>query len=312
MTIVCGTDFTEAAGRAVRVAAALAARSNVELSLVHVVDLAGAEKLAQPSGDAPLGPLGKYVEEEIERLRRALRDEALRLAPFGAKVTTELLSGTADEALAAYAERQSARLIVVSALGRRSPKLWRLGSTADRVAQIARVPVLVVRNGGALEAWLTGAQKLSMVVGVDASPTSDAAVRWAVDFARLGECRVVGAHVYWPPEARERLADTTKRAATGIPIGRGHPEVEAELQRELGPRLAALSSGTAIELVLVGGLGRPADHLVQIASAEKANLVVVGNHQRGGLSRVWHGSVSHGVLDVCGSSVVCVPVVAEG
>ena len=90
-------------------------------------------------------------------------------------------------------------------------------------------------------------------------------------------------------------------------VGCGKVQARAELKKELEPRLAALPGGSRIELVLVGGLGRPADHLAQIAAEEKADLIVVGSHQRTGLGRVWHGSISHGVIDLAESSVVCVP-----
>lgn len=310
MTIVCGTDFTEPAGRAARIAALIAVRSKVDLALVHVVELAGAEQLVVGHESEPAGPLRKHVEEEIEQRRQRLREEAVRLKPYGAKITTELLSGTPDEALTVHAQRTGATMIVVSALGHRSPKIWRLGSTADRVAQISRVPVLIVRGGEALEAWLRGAQKITIVVGVDATPTSDAAVRWVDGFARQHECRVVGAHVYWPPEVRERLSLALSTAIPGLSIGKGHADVEVALKRELAPRLAALPGGAGIEFVLVGGLGRPAVHLVEIAAHEKADLIVVGSHQRSGLERAWHGSVSHGVIDLAGSSVVCVPSLA--
>ncbi|MBI5362280.1 MAG: universal stress protein, partial [Planctomycetes bacterium] len=39
----------------------------------------------------------------------------------------------------------------------------------------------------------------------------------------------------------------------------------------------------------------------------RSELVVVGAHQRGGLKRFWHGSVSHGVIDRAGTNVVVVP-----
>jgi nucleotide-binding universal stress UspA family protein len=311
MTIVCGTDFTEGAGRAARVAALVAVRSKVDLALVHVAELAGAEQLVLDPAVEPASPLRMHVQEEIDRLRTRLREEAAKLAPYGAKVVTDLVAGTPDEALTAYADRKHAAMIVVSALGRRSSKFWRLGSTADRVAQIAKVPVLIVRGGEALEAGLRGAQKITIVVGIDSSPTSDAAVRWVDGFARHSECRVVGAHVYWPPEVRERLALPAPSGSPGIPIGKGHADVEAALKRELAPRLAALPGGSRVELALVGGLGRPADHLAQIAAGEKADVLVVGSHQRSGLDRVWHGSASHGVIDLAEMSVVCVPTVAS-
>jgi nucleotide-binding universal stress UspA family protein len=81
--------------------------------------------------------------------------------------------------------------------------------------------------------------------------------------------------------------------------------VEQALERECKERLAPLAGQVTTRLL--GGLGRVADHLVQIAVEERADLVVVGNRQRSGLQRLWHGSVSHGVLELAPTSVACVP-----
>jgi nucleotide-binding universal stress UspA family protein len=118
---------------------------------------------------------------------------------------------------------------------------------------------------------------------------------------------VIAAHVYWPVEVREKLHLPRSRGpeGPGIPIGSGHPDVEQALERECAERLAPLAGAATTRLV--GGLGRVADHLVQIAAEERADLVVVGHRQRSGLPRLWHGSVSHGVLDLAPTSVVCVP-----
>jgi nucleotide-binding universal stress UspA family protein len=109
--------------------------------------------------------------------------------------------------------------------------------------------------------------------------------------------------VYWPPEQYERL-----KIKGPIPIGKGHPEVEAAIERELRSRLTSLGAAGEIELRMIGGLGRVADHLAQIADEEKADLIAVGAEQRGGLARFWHGSVSHGVIHSAAVSVACVPI----
>ena len=122
-----------------------------------------------------------------------------------------------------------------------------------------------------------------------------------------GPVALIGAHVYWPPEVRERL-----HLKGPVPIGKGHPEVDAALARELGERLATPACDVPIDLRIVGGLGRVADHLVQIAEEEGADLMVVGSHQRTPLARLWHGSISHGVIDAAPMSVLCVPTRGNG
>ena len=300
MTILCGTDFTLAAAEAVDVAALLAARLGRPLRIVHVLDLPGAAEILADKGWPP-SRVRLHVEGEKRELEERLRAEATRVAS-SAEATTAVLLGNADEAIVAEGERADAGLIVVGALGRRAGTIWNLGSTADRIAQASSRPVMVVRRGEGLLAWARGERALRVLVGVDATPVSDAAVRWIERLRAAGPVEVLGAHVYWPPEVRERL-----KIKGGIPLGEGHAQVDAVLARELTERLRAVPGGERVELHVVGGLGRTADHLVEVASEHRADLVVVGSHRREGFDRLWHGSVSRGVIDGASVSVVSVP-----
>jgi nucleotide-binding universal stress UspA family protein len=270
MRILCGTDFTPPADEAADVARMLAARTGGTLRLVHVVD----------EGDRKQAPS----------------------AASSADSEVALLFGAPDEAIVAEAERIGADLIVVGALGRRSRPRWRLGSTADRIAQQAGCPVLVVRDAEPFRRWANSGGSLKIAIGLDTGESAEALVHSLGRFAEAGPCSLIGIHAFWPPEARERL-----RLRGGLPLGAGHPEVDAAIERELRATLPTTSGGTPIELRIVGGLGRIADHVIQVAEDWKADVVAVGSHQRSGFERLWHGSVSHGVIDGAPMSVLCVP-----
>jgi nucleotide-binding universal stress UspA family protein len=282
--IVCGSDFTQPADAAVAAARAIASRTRGTLRLVHVVE--AIESAPTEAGD--------------ESLRRRLEAEAAR---HGGDVAPEvaILRGLPDEVVNADAKHIGADLIVVGALGRRSGPQWRLGSTADRIAQHAPCAVLVVRDAAPFTAWERGERPLRIVAGIDTAPTN-ALFRWLSRLTAAGPCTLVGAHVYWPPEARERL-----HLHGPIPIGKGNREVDAAIERDLRAGLASVSGDAPMELRIVGGLGRVADHLVEIAEDENADLVAVGSQQRTGLERLWHGSISRGVIDASPMSVLCVP-----
>lgn len=291
MTIVCGTDFSESSALAVEAAGATAAAWKDGLLLVHVLDYPGAEEAGSWS----------LLEAERERARSRLEQESLRLAPLGVQVRTEIGVGASDVVLLDVARKQRARLVVVGALGRRGGAFWRLGSTADRVAQASPIPVLIVRVSSHITEWAQGRRVLEVVVGVDLTPSSDAALAWVSDLESAGKCRVTCAHVYWPPELKEKLS-----VKGGIPVGSGHADVEKSLEADLRARMGPLRGGKPFELRILGGLGRPADHLVRIAEEIRADLVVVGAKQRTGISRWWHGSVSRGVIDLAPMNVACV------
>lgn len=281
MAIVCGTDFTPNAEAACDAAAAIAARTGRTLELVHVAD----------GGDRDAA--ARRLDAEAERLRRR-----------GATVEGRLLEGAPDETLVEHVNAAGAWLIVVGALGRRSRSRWAIGSTADRVAQTAAVPVLVVRSPAAFEAWAQDGKPLRVLVGADFSGSAQAAIRWTRALAEAGPCEVRIVHVYWPPEEHARLG--IRGAVSMVDV---HPEVEKVLARELATRFHDDAAGLG-EIHVELSLGRVADSLVWRADRDADDLVVVGTHQRSGLDRLWHGSVSAGVLQGASASVACVPAAA--
>ena len=292
MTVLCGTDFSTPAADAATVAALLAAKLQERLTLVHVVEVAAA-------GLMPGGPLHTIYAP----LQQQLEQEAQRLRELKIEVREQVVVGVPDEVLVQVAESEHARLIVLASLGRRAPLRWLLGSVAERTAQTAPVPVLVVRGAAALKAWLGGERPLRAMVGVDLSESARIALEWAVDLRRLGACDLTVAHVAWPLGAQARLGTPGP-----VRLDRLHPEVEQALVRDVTAFMGeSLGEGQA-RILVRPGLGRLDIHLTELAGSEQADLLVVGSHQRAGLSRVWHGSVSRGALLNAEMSVACVPV----
>ncbi|MBL8859639.1 MAG: universal stress protein [Planctomycetes bacterium] len=291
MTIICGTDFSEPAARAVTAAAHLARFLKQPLELVHVLDLHGAEAVLGTAGEARVKTF--FEGERAQRLEQ-LQAEARRVAPISASTETSVVTGRADQALVQHATNTKAEVIVVAAVGARGDTLWRLGSTADRVAQSARTPVIVVRDESPIRVWTSGERPMRVAVGVDFTPTSDAALKWAASLTAHGPIELIAIHVFVPPAVRERTLDG---------------EAERLLAERLKARMAEHAGGQKVELNLVSGLGRPADHIEQVLKSERADLLVVGTHQRTGVGRLWTGSVSHDAIVRTSTNVAVVPTV---
>ncbi|MBK7875122.1 MAG: universal stress protein [Planctomycetes bacterium] len=300
MTILCGTDFSEASRQALRAAIAWARREGTGVELVHVVDLHGAFALLA-RGEGALVPVDQELARWRARAEERVAAEAAAFAGSSVSIVARVLEGAADAALVAHAGRCGARLVVVSAVGARAGSPFTLGSTADRVAQSADRPVLVVRDAAEIEAWCAKRASMRAIVAVDDTSTSDAAVAWSAALARSGGVELTALHVFWPPSL------VAKHTGGTMPIGHEHSEAEKALSRALAARIALHAGGQKLPLELVGGLGRTADHVALAAAERRAQLVVVGTHQRGGLARFWHGSVSHGVIDRARTNVVVVP-----
>ena len=204
--IICGTDLSESSAATARVAGSIAQALGRPLLLVHVVS------------DAPRGTLESRLGAQADDLR-------LR---FDIAVEARLERGAPDERLVALADELQAQLLVVSALGDRRQHRWLLGSVAERVAQASPVPVLVVRDGGRLEAWARGQGALRVMVGVELTPASQVALRWARGLRAIGPCELLVTYVAWPPAEHRRLDATSP-----VPLDRLGPGLEDTLLRAL-------------------------------------------------------------------------------
>lgn len=290
MTVICGTDFSPGAAGAADAAAALAKALGSRVGLVHVVD-----GLWQELPERVRAPLLAEVGDR-------LRAEAERLRARGVVVQEEILNGIAADALVARAEQTGAWLIVVSSTGRRALGRWLLGSVAERTAQGAPVPVLVVRRPAPVVAWAEGKRRLRVLAAVDFSSGAEAAIDWIAGLRAIGPCDVVVAYSSWPPAERRRLGTSVRR--TGF---ENEPDIEAVLRSDLERKAARLAGDGEVRVRVESCLGQAAAHLVGMAVEEGADLVVTGTHQRDRLDQLWHGSVSRGILHAAPMNVACVP-----
>jgi hypothetical protein len=87
-------------------------------------------------------------------------------------------------AVARRAWLAKSRLIVVGSLGRRAPEKWLLGSVAERTAERAETPTLVLRAPGRLHEWLNGTRTLEVFVCFNFTMTSEVALRWPLFIVR--------------------------------------------------------------------------------------------------------------------------------
>lgn len=288
MAIVFGTDFSEHATVSALAAAALARRTGEALHLAHVIEYGSASSSA-PIAEAMHREAHARLEAQAQELRR--RDIPL---------TTHLLDGAPDEVLIDLASQIHASLIVLSHHGQRAPR-WRIGSVVERVVQASRCPVLVLRASQPIEAWAKGERSLRLLLGLNFSAPSDAAVAWVRRMRVMGPCEVIAAHHYWGADAHTRYGTPLPAEAEVA------PEAEQALRRDLTARLGDMPGSGSVWVHLEPGLGRPSEALVQLARKEAVDLVVVGTHQRTGASKWWHGSVSQHVLHAAPTSVLCVP-----
>jgi nucleotide-binding universal stress UspA family protein len=289
MSLLCGIDFSEQSLRAAEAAARIAARTQRPLHLLHALDS------------------GTTAEErdlrsaELAFAERGLRQVAERAAEHGAKVEVHLEDGSPDEVLLDLAGRVSAELIVVAALGRRRKGAFLVGGHAERLAQRAHVPVLVVRDPAPFESWAAGTRPLRILLGADASLSSDHAMQWINQLRGFGPCVVTALHLYWPPSQFQRLGLHGVRSYI-VP----DPAVTRALEHDFNARLA-VSGAPAPRLRLEPHMGNVGQRIATLADEGGADLIVVGSHARTAAQRIAEGSVSRDLLHHARVSVACIP-----
>jgi nucleotide-binding universal stress UspA family protein len=167
------TDLSLSSRRAVDLAVELALRSSAELVVVHCVE---AVVSPYPIPFTPdLGPL-------VAAARKALDAEVKRVREVVPAAHKKLLQGCAAERVTAFINERDVGLLVVGATDGARRKV--LESVAEKVAESACVPVLVVR---AKTEWLGGIAMLDDTY----SAASAALARRRVPRLRRGPTRSV-------------------------------------------------------------------------------------------------------------------------
>lgn len=174
-------------------------------------------------------------------------------------------------------EARHAQLMVVGDRGLGGFTGLMLGSVAVGLAAHADCPVVVVRGRDQVDPG----SSLPVVVGVDGSPTSEAAVAFAFEAAAERRVPLVAVHTWWVDPVISPLLDWD---STTVDEG----EVLAE-------RLAGWSEQYPdVPVQRVVAHDKAADVLRELSG--RAQLIVVGSRGRGGFGGLLLGSVSHALL----------------
>ncbi|MEU4641835.1 universal stress protein [Micromonospora sp. NPDC023814] len=271
--VVVGVDGSEAALRAVRLAAVEATRRNRPLRIVHGFIW----PLLRVPVDAPAGgPPGAGLRHQAEQLVAAATTEAEATVP-GLRVSGEIIDGEAAAVL--LGESPAAAMIVLGDRGLGGFSALVVGSVAVQVASYADCPVLVARG--------TDRPDGPVVVGVDGSETSRLAVEFAVEEASVRDAPLVALHAYRHP--------TSTAPGDMQPLVYDDTELRSEEERVVAESLAGLTERWPdVPVSRETVRGRPTTVLAE--ASRRAQLLVVGRQGRGELTGLLLGSVSQSVL----------------
>ncbi|MEI6365016.1 MAG: universal stress protein [Actinomycetes bacterium] len=288
--IIVGVDGSEQSQAALGWAIGQAELVGADLVLAHTWN---PDSYATPAmaGAVPDMIQAGALNDEAEELAQAWLDD---LVTATATRTTASVSGVlASGSPAGHVLDLSAEaiMVVVGSRGRGGLRSAVLGSTSQQIAHHAQCPVVVVRDSSPT----SGHQ---VVVGVDGSPASLAALREAFAQAKLRGASLLMVHAW-----------STSFAGTLVNSGQDFDRVRASEVDEgwalLNQSLAELqATDQSVEIIERLEQASPAAAIIE--ASKEAVLTVVGSRGRGGFAGLVLGSVSGSVLAHADSAVMVI------
>lgn len=143
--IVVAVDFSDDSRLALAWAARQAQLEGTTLLILHVVhDPAAAPGFYRQMDENWLRPMIDVAEDMLESFLTTAKTDYPNL-PALTSAQVRLVSGLPARRITEVAEEANARLVVVGSRGRSGLDAILLGSVAERVVQISRCPVVIVK-----------------------------------------------------------------------------------------------------------------------------------------------------------------------
>jgi nucleotide-binding universal stress UspA family protein len=286
--VVVAVDGSPSSQVAVRWAAREAAMRHVPVTVVHVASplSVAASTLAWPAGRIP----EEVLEIQENDARRVVADAITfakdsREGSEPPEINSELFFGSPVSTLIDLSKE--AQTVVVGCHGHTGQHRRLLGSVATGLIHHAHCPVAVIHAEA--PSSLQSAQ-LPVLVGIDGSRASESATAIAFDEASWRGVDLVALHT-WSDRGVSKvfsIEESTMQAAANKTL--------AEALAGWQERYPDVTVHRVVEFE------RPVGHLLD--KSERAQLVVVGSHGRGGFAGMLLGSVSTAVAQAARIPVI--------
>jgi nucleotide-binding universal stress UspA family protein len=280
--ILCPTDFSESAARALRLAVGLARWWGARVTVLHVV----APSLSTTAGLPSLAPF-----DEAALRAQAEEDLATFVAPvLHEPVTVEKKLRLGDPAREIQAVAKGAGLLVMGTHGRSGFEHLMLGSVTETLLRRAPCPVITV--SGAPRPTTRRTLFKRVLCAADLGEGSEEVIAFALAMAEESEAEVILLHVI------EGLPDAGTTARVGLPVPDSE-RLQVDLRSFALDRLRETVPDEVRALCPIReevAEGGPAREILRVATEGQADLIVMGAHSRGPLGRAFFGSTSNQVV----------------
>jgi nucleotide-binding universal stress UspA family protein len=285
--IMVPTDGSGFDREAIRVALRIAERCGAQVRLVRVLATGSFFGASGTPDGTPIAP----------ELARNERDQALsELYSLAAEcrttskadISVDLHSGPVNDVLQGYARRNDVDLIVISTHARSGISRLSLGSVTDSLIRHTTIPVLVVKPASSYLNPQVREVFRRILVPLDGSTLAEQILPRVLTLASLEDAEITLLNVLVPQSySQKEIVDPS------LPWwDKDVAIVQAYLFRIAGTLRRAgvlVTTDIVISDNIAGAIG-------DFASREKANLIAIATHGRGGLNRMLHGSVADAIM----------------
>lgn len=270
-SILAATDLTPSAVPVLRSAAALAALTDADLHVIHIVDVEPGSEVAA-----------------LDEARKGLHEQLRSTLPAQSVVTrAQVEYGNPAEVILYQAQQADADLIVIGPHRRRDEQ-HELGATADRLVRTATMPCLIVHR-------MMSLPLRRVLIPTDFSDAASGAL----------DLGLVWSTALRIPSGR---GEATEVEVVYIREGRAGDDPGHELHAQVEDACARTGCGHAFDIVEhVIDEDDAAAGILRVAREHDVDLVVLGTHGEHERRRERIGSVSSAVARDAGTPVLLAP-----
>ncbi len=285
--IMVPTDGSGFDREAIRVALRIGEKNDAKIRLVRVLatgSFFGASAEAESTTVA-----ADVARSEREKVLSELYSLAAECRTKSkADITVDLHTGPVNDVLQGYARRNDVDLIVISTHGRSGISRLSLGSVTDSLIRHTTIPVLVVKPSASYLNPQVGDGFKRIVVPLDGSSLAEQILPRVLTLAKFEEAEITLLHVLIPQSysQKEIIDPNLPWWEKDISLAREYLfRIASDLRRKGVP----VTTDIVINENVAGAIS-------DFASLEKADLIAIATHGRGGLARMLRGSVADAVM----------------
>ena len=261
--ILVATDFSTGARSALDYVLGMAGKLQSKIFLVHAIPAVVSQYVSPEASEEAIQKAKAFAAEEIQRL--------VKEAGCASLVQTEILCcGGIWPQLQEFAKMNSVDLIVLGTHGQTAAKKQLLGPVAEEIFRLAERPILTV--GPRAETTEVGREGIRRILyATNFKPHAERAAGYAYALEREQNAQLTVLHVV--------------EESVNAPKG-GHEILEDFMVQRMKKGIPAICVGNC-EPTFQVRFGKPAEEILDLARAERSDLIVLGmrsgNHGTGHL-----------------------------